>query len=758
MKSTENPLALNSVNVKSDNLDLDFKQYWLSFKRRWIPATGTFCTVLALATVAAFLREPSYGTSGKLLIKADPTSTLTGLGQGATSKELTPLTMQGNPLKTESEVLTSNPLIEKTITRLRLKDEEGDPLTEKSLKKKLNVKNIGGTDILELSYESDSATEVAAVVNTLMNLYIENNIAVNQAQVLSARNFIYKELPKTEAVLRQAEANLRKFKETHQVVDIQQEAQSTVAAIEQIKSQLADLQTQLEGVASQSRELRQKLGLSAQQALALSKLSQTPAIQVVLTELQTLENLLANERGRFREENPQIVALRSKQASLQALLQERIRQEVGSIQALPSNSLQTGDLELTLFDRLITLEGERIGLSTRIAALKDIQAAYQQRINTLPRLDQEQRELQRKVEAAQSTYTALLAKLQELEAAENQTIGNARIIEPGDVPKKPLADKIAPVLVLGGFVSGLLLAGVMVFILEMRDKSIKSIKEAKELFEYTLLGTIPTFENPKKGKGHDTNSEAFVLNLPVRDTPHSPISEMYRMLQSNLEFLGSEPAPHVIVVCSSVSKEGKSTVAANLAAAVAEVKERVLLIDADMRRPFQHHAWHLTNEVGLSNVIVGQVKIQQAVREVLPSLDVLPCGAIPPNPVALLKSEGMTSIINYACDKYDYVIIDAPPLVHVSDGLILGKMADGILFVARPGVVDVTSATFAKESLARSGQHILGLVVNGVILKNESDSYFYHANTYSTDFTEESSGLGLSEQAASKAEQEVGRS
>jgi capsular exopolysaccharide synthesis family protein len=144
----------------------------------------------------------------------------------------------------------------------------------------------------------------------------------------------------------------------------------------------------------------------------------------------------------------------------------------------------------------------------------------------------------------------------------------------------------------------------------------------------------------------------------------------------------------------------------------------------------QHHIWDLANAGGLSDVIVNQAEFQMVVREVMDNLDVLPAGVIPPNSLALLDSKRMASLLKEFSKNYNFVIIDTPPLVLVADALSLGKMTDGILLVARPDVIDRVSAAAAKEFLVQSGQKVLGLVVNGVKVENEPDSYFHHAKTY----------------------------
>jgi capsular exopolysaccharide synthesis family protein len=328
------------------------------------------------------------------------------------------------------------------------------------------------------------------------------------------------------------------------------------------------------------------------------------------------------------------------------------------------------------------------------------------------------------LEAAQTTYETLLSRLQEIQVAENQNVGNARVITEADVPGLPIAPR--KVLNLAaGTIAGILLSIATAFLLDITDRSVKTLKEARELFGYTLLGVIPYVGKPGKFISLRAEDDS-IPRVVIRESPNFPVQEAYQMLQANLKFLSSDKELRTIVVTSSVRREGKSEVSANLAAALAQMKRRVLLVDADMRHPTQHHAWDLTNINGLSNLIVGQVKFSEAVQVVMPNLHVLTCGVVPPNPMVLLDSARMASLIEIFSKNYDFVIFDAPALAGIVDAAILGKMTDGILLVVRPGVVNSASANAAKEFLAQSGQNVLGVVVNGVNVKSESDSYFYY--------------------------------
>jgi capsular exopolysaccharide synthesis family protein len=183
-----------------------------------------------------------------------------------------------------------------------------------------------------------------------------------------------------------------------------------------------------------------------------------------------------------------------------------------------------------------------------------------------------------------------------------------------------------------------------------------------------------------------------------------------------------------IAISSAVAREGKSEVTANLAASIAQAGKRVLLIDADMRNPSQHHLWGLVNTIGLSNVVVDQDELAQAIRPINSHLSVLTAGVMPPNPLAIIDSEAMTAFLDRVSRDYDYVLFDTPPLAGTADASVLGKMADGVLVVVRPGVTDSASATAAKSVLARSESNVLGLVANGVNTRFEPDGYFYYTS------------------------------
>jgi polysaccharide biosynthesis transport protein len=369
-----------------------------------------------------------------------------------------------------------------------------------------------------------------------------------------------------------------------------------------------------------------------------------------------------------------------------------------------------------------------VGLERQIVKLTETWESYKKRGKDLPKLEQTQRELERKLTAAQTTYQTLLAKAQEINVAQNQEIPNARVISYALLPESPEGPS-KTIFIIGGGAVGLFLGIIVAFGLDLVDRSVKTVKEAKEVLKYTLLGVIPSLGRNSKSHSFVKGIDAGVPRVVGRDIPAFPLGDAYQILQANLKFLCSDKQLKSIVVTSSVDREGKSEVAANLAVAMAQVGRRVLLVDADMRHPIQHHVWDLTNALGLSNMIVDKVSLNTVAKEVMPefpNLNVLPCGVLPPNPMALLDSQRMEKLVETFAANYDFVIFDTPALSGTADAAVLSDLTDGILLVVRPGVVDVNSANAAKEFLTQSGQKVLGIVINGVNVKSEPDSYFYY--------------------------------
>lgn len=215
--------------------------------------------------------------------------------------------------------------------------------------------------------------------------------------------------------------------------------------------------------------------------------------------------------------------------------------------------------------------------------------------------------------------------------------------------------------------------------------------------------------------------------LIVQDNPKSPVSEAYRTLRTNIQFSNFDDKLSTILITSSGPAEGKSTTSSNLALTLAETGSKVLLIDCDLRKPSIHKKFNISNNRGLSNLLIGQYKFADVAQKYSDNLCILTSGTIPPNPSEMLSSKKMKLFLEEAKAKFNYIILDTPPVIAVTDAQILSTMADGVLLVIASGQAEIAAAQKSKELLERVNANILGVVLNKAeVHKNKNYGYYHY--------------------------------
>jgi len=710
----------NSYSNSRGELDFNIGEYLLKLKRRWIPALAVFVfTVGTTAFLSSFL-EKTYKSEGKILFKKNSTL-IQGIG-GNEGKELKSILDNQTPLSTEKVRITSEPVIQQTIDQLKLESSEGQPLKPKDFDKKLTVEIVGGTDVISLSYKDSDPVTASKVINTLMDVYLEEQVNSSKSATESADAFITSTIPKVEDKLQSLESRLQDFYEKNQIVDLQEEKKILVTELGNLNRQISSVGAELQGKKSQTASLQNQLGLNLNQAIGAKQLSNTPQVQSILEQLGATETQLSQERQRFNDNHPAVASLNDKKQALNSQLQQLIRQYVGAkVSTGLLNSQNT--LKENQLERFINLKIDELSLQTQVSALNQYQQVYLNRTKDIPRLEKQEKTLLREVESTRTSYGTLLANKEDLAILRNQAPRNAEVIELGQVPEEGSTGRVA--LLALGVLMGLFLSNLTAILLEMQDRTIKTIPEIKQKFSYQVLGIVP-LDNLQETQG----------GIVVQREPDSFASEVYRMIQTNLKFLAIKRQPKVILMTSSVPGEGKSTVSANLAAAMSQLGRKVLLIDGDLRKASQHELWQVSNKVGVKDVVAHKTPLEKVVAQPMKDLDLLTSGVIAPNPLSLLDSVEMSELVASARKEYELIIIDAPPLAVTADVLTLSKLVDGIVFVSRPGVLETESAELAQETIANANltQKVLGMVINGV-KPNEFDRYSYHAKYSKNYFT-----------------------
>ncbi|MBB1012565.1 receptor protein-tyrosine kinase [Dietzia kunjamensis] len=337
---------------------------------------------------------------------------------------------------------------------------------------------------------------------------------------------------------------------------------------------------------------------------------------------------------------------------------------------------------------------------------------------------------QRALQLAEGFGEVLPEAINRLETPDGggPALAKLTVVNPPALPTSPVAPKTEQNVAIG-LVLGLLAGVGIALLINTLDRRVKSAEQVESIAGKPVVGSIPF----RKAEDKERGAEHIV---PFREG-HSPAAESFRRLRTNLQFLNVDNPPRVFVLTSSVATEGKSETAINLSIALAESGNRVLLIEADLRRPLVVSYMSMPDKVGLTNILSGQAEFGDVVQETRhDGVHLLACGPLPPNPSELLASEMARHLIDELRSTYDYVIIDSPPLLPVTDGALLARITDGALLVVRSHRTTADQVAQAVDNLAKADAALLGIVTvaNKPAKKGSAgyyDSYYYSSKTVS---------------------------
>jgi succinoglycan biosynthesis transport protein ExoP len=338
--------------------------------------------------------------------------------------------------------------------------------------------------------------------------------------------------------------------------------------------------------------------------------------------------------------------------------------------------------------------------------------------------------LKRDVETNRTLYEGLLEKLKEAGVSAGLKSNNFRIVDSARVPTGPIEPNIPRNLGFA-FVLGSMSGIGLAFLLEGLDNTVRTTEQAQMISGLASLGMIPLgSKNTREG----ANAKRLVLassneavELVSQSRPQSQMAESYRALRTSLLLSNLGAPPKVIMVTSALPQEGKSTTSINTAVVLAQKGVRVLLIDADLRRPSIHKTLGMGPRSGLSNVLTGSTTLEQAitVSPVLANLHILPAGTPPPNPAELLASTNMRDVLEELRAQYDHIVVDTPPTLSVTDAVVLSPRADAIVLVIRSGQTTKQSLRRARDVLTQVNAKVSGVLLNAVDLSSPDYYYYY---------------------------------
>jgi len=714
------------------------------YRGRWIIALS-FVVVLVATVIFTLTTAPTYEAATSVLIEST----------GAMERSLFDLSSLGNQstlIANQTEILKSRTLAERVVKRLDLSDvrdslqffqpnEDGEYLPFREmvtiLQNNMEVEHTRDTDILSVTYSAGSAFEAAYIANTIASEFQLLNAESNKSEVSELRKFIEGRLTIKEKELRNSEERLRDYQEKEKVASLDAETSEMVTRLSDVEASLEEAQVELQADLEMKKSLQQKLeerkaslpkdlsGISTPYLKALQQqLAQVVADRTVYVTALQSEAQTSNKRffeASIKQYDDKIKAIKDK-----------LKEEAAKI---TSSSMVTNPLQMSqdILTKLLTLDGEIKATSAKISALQDVVAEYNSRLETLPEKVLELARLERRRKVDEQTYIMMTQKLEETKIQEAAQAKNVHIIDEAIEPLYPVKPK-KKLNVLLGVLIGLGLGVGLTFLIEYFDNSIKSPEELEKM-GFNILSSIPRIEMEKVEKKLErkyqklgqTEARKIEARLITHLDPKSPVSEAYRTLRTNLQFSRVDHQLRAILITSAGPKEGKSTTAANLAIALAQTGKKVVLMDADLRRPVIHSIFGMKKDNGLTNYLMDALSYEQMFKTTfLDNLFVITSGVLPPNPSELLASNKMEQTLEKLNKDFDMVIIDSPPVIAVTDAAVISTKVDGTILVVSAGHTNRDAIGRADNLLKSVNAKQIGVLLNGVNVEGMYGSYYYY--------------------------------
>jgi succinoglycan biosynthesis transport protein ExoP len=586
----------------------------------------------------------------------------------------------------------------------------------KKFQDRLDVEPLKRSRLVEVSFESNDRNLAAQVVNTLASTYIQQNLESRWQASQKASEWLSQQLLGMKAKLEKSEDDLQQYARDNGLLFLETDKGTSENIVTQRLRQLQEELTK----AQADRYEKQSLHLLVEQGdfSSLPGIFNNKLMQDLTEKLAELDRERSRLSSIFNPDYPQVKEIQSQIDEAQATLSDERARAAKSI---------TNDYRAAV-ERENMLE----------QAFKD----QQRDADVIAERSVQYNILKREADTNKQLYVGLLEKLKETGVSTSMKAANIRVIDPAYPPKKPDSPRI-PLNLSLAMLLGLSLGIGAAFLQEHLDNSFKTAGEIERFLQLPALASVPAVAASTNGNGHSLYARARHLageKYPAAIVPswnriegngqNSALAEAFHELRTSVLLSTAKQPPRTLLVTSAKGGEGKTTVAANLAVSLAQLGEKVLLIDADLRRPSLHNFFSIPNTSGLVNFLTGNPDWRALLSHPAPmGLSVLPSGPVPPNPADLLSSEYMPALIREASKEYKFVVLDSPPLLNLADSRILATLVDGVILVVGGGITPRELVHRAYVSAVDAGSHVLGATINFADTKSDYYSYGYHQDS-----------------------------
>ena len=671
--------------------EVDFRHFFLLIRRN----LGWLLGVLILSGAGAFLislyQTPIYAASTQVMVtRMTSSASVADVTQTLNTQQLT---------QTYVELLTQPWMLDEVSARVGSAVEEGQ----------IEASAATNTMIINLTVEDPEPARARLIADTLVQVLISQNEKIQSGRYTEAQAGLETQIQQIQAQITETQSKLDVVK----TVAVDDKLAKLQERINTAKSNIESLNAEMELINSVDLENRDSLIIARQQALEQSRLS----LETQLAEYQALKDRL--------ETDPQLAQDANARAEVQARMAEvgaainpvretnaRLEAEMSLLMSVDSESTKSSALE----ERRSAIALQQTLLDSYQTTYTNTLASDQVQVNS-----DEVSNLENDLKLYQQIYLNLLNNRENIRLQKMQNVPNVIQVNPAMAGELPVRPRTLLNTVLGG-VAGLVLAVSAVLLTDFLDTTIKSKEDVDRVLNLPVIGYIPQLDKQENAK-----AGPFVMN-----NQRAPAAEAFRSLRTNLEFISVDHPLKSILVTSTGASEGKTTVAANLGTMVVQSGKRVVIVDADLRRPRLHKEMNMPNRLGLSDVFRDRVNLDSVIQPVQDTgLFVITSGGIPPNPAELLASEKMRQILEQLESQFDFVIVDSTPTL-VTDSQLIGARTDGVLMVLWPGRTHADAARTTAEQYRRAGANLLGVVLNNIQPERSYGGYggYYYQNHY----------------------------
>lgn len=582
----------------------------------------------------------------------------------------------------------------------------------------LSVEPIRETRALRVSFTHTDPQIAAAVANGVAQDFIDRSFQSKTESVTSTSEWLDKKTRELEASVEKAEQELANYTREHDIFSIEGKDTLTSSKLSRLYDQA--MRAESERIIKQSLYEEVKAGRVDRIAEAFAD----PRIGELQKRLGELEIEAAQMSLKYGPENPNVKKVNEQIAAL--------KQQVGTGRETLEDKVKAQYEQAKRDEEAFKFALERAKAETS----QENQSLIQYNI------------LKQNVDTAKALYTDFLQRYHQSKIQVAEQRNNMRIIEPAPVPGGPIGPQRTRSIMIAFFLS--LAAGVaLAFFLNYLDNTVKTVEDVNRYAQLPALSVIPAIgTNPSRSLSSKKRKRLAVAGAGQPGSPsqaelmaldnRSAAAEAYRVLRTSVLLSSAGQPPKIILVTSGQPGEGKTTTVVNTGISLAQLGASVVIVDCDLRKPSTHKLFGIDHVRGLSTYLARNIDIESVTHHLpIKNLSLIPCGPIPPNPAELISSDRMRELLKLLAEKYDHVLIDSPPLINVTDPVILSTMVDGVILVVHGGKSTRDIVRRARMELSSVGAKIFGVVLNNVDLRRDGYDYYYYYRYYSDYHSDE---------------------